>query len=436
MAIRDPYVVGTSSFDVEETRVANGATLTPSTSAVKALTGIRPGPSNPGAVTASGTPDAFSHVAPFQAFIQSTRSANGGVYTFTSDSIFDVNHLGGTYGSPANSTNPRNDLVIAHVPDTYYADANSTPIIRPVIGTPSGSPADPNLSAYPDAVVLARVRIPANATTVTNANITDLRPPHTVALGGVLPTNTATTRNALTGLYDGLVAYRRDRNWIETYDGAAWRVEGPPVVSSVADLSAITNPHTGLLATNTGDGLTYRYTGSAWVPHGLWRASTELASPAASIAFAVPSTLKNLTIRWTARSTVSAATDVLYLRINNDSTNLNYLHQLHQVINASPAHSANASGTDKWFIGNIAAALGTANCFAAGTIDIQGWDAPHQTLNAVWRSEAYVDTNLQAYMCAGGGWFRGSGPYATIQLFPTTGNNFAADTRVDVYGFE
>lgn len=434
MAIRDSWVTGTSSFDVEETRVANGANLAPGTNAVKALTGLRPGPNNPGAVTASGTPDAFSHVAPFQAFIQSTRSANGGVYTFTNDSIADVNHLGGTYGTPANSTNPRNDLVIAYQPDTYYGDGNSTAIIRPVIGTPSGSPADPSLAAFPDAVVLARVRIPANATTVTNANITDLRPPHTVALGGVLPTNTATTRNALTGLYDGLVAYRRDRNWIETFDGTAWRVEGPPVVSSIADLSAITNPHTGLLATNTGDGLIYRYTGSAWTPHSLWRASTELASPTASISFTVPTTLKNLTIRWTARSTTAAVTDVLYLRINNDSTTLNYLHQITQVINATLGSFANPTNTSQFFIGNIPAASSAAACFGSGRIDIQGWDAPHQTLSTVWQSHAYADSNVTAYLVNGGGWYRGVGPYTTVQLFvPGT---LAADTRIDVYGYE
>ncbi len=256
MAIRDTYVTGTSSFDVEEVRLANAAPWTPATTP-RIQTGIKPGPGSPGAVTATSTPDGNVQVAPFQAIIQSTRTAQGGAYTFTNDATYTVNVL----ATPANATNPRNDLIIAHAPDTFYGDANSTPIIRSVVGTPSGSPADPSLTAYPDVVVLARVRVNANATTITNANITDLRPTLTVAVGGLLPTNSATTRNNLTGAYDGMPVYRKDRRWVEINDGNVWRPLSIPIVSSVADLSAITHPATGSLAYNTADDGIYRYNG-------------------------------------------------------------------------------------------------------------------------------------------------------------------------------
>lgn len=258
MPVRDSWATGTSTFDAEEVRVANAAPWTPATNAVKALTGIKPAPGNPGAVTATGTPDAFVHVAPFAAIIQSTRAANAGVYPFVSDTIVDINIL----STPANATNPRNDLIICHQPDTFYSDANSTGVVRSVVGTPSGTPADPSLAAYPDAVTLARVRVDANATTITAAKITDLRPAPTVAVNGILPTATSTTRNALTGLYDGLPVYRRDRNWVEIYDGAAYRVLAVPICSSSADLSAITNPETGATAFVTGDDAFYRYSGT------------------------------------------------------------------------------------------------------------------------------------------------------------------------------
>jgi hypothetical protein len=264
MAIRDPWAAGTLSYDAEEARVAQAAKWTPATNAYKALTGLKPGPSNPAAVTATGTPDGFVHVAPFVAIIQSSRAANAGVYTLTVDATVDINIL----ATPAHATNPRNDLIIAHTPDTFYGDPNSTPVVRSVVGTPSGSPADPSLAAYPDAITLARVRVDALAATIVTGKITDLRPAQTVAVGGILPVASSTLRNALTGLYTGWTIYRTDRKWTETYDGTAWRVNGVPHVSSVADLSAITNPYTGQTAYNTGDALLHRYTGSAWTTGG------------------------------------------------------------------------------------------------------------------------------------------------------------------------
>lgn len=433
MAERDPLWVN-GALDPEEVRVGEGAVWTPATNAVRAKSGLRPAPGNPGAVTATGTPDANVHVAPFQAVMQSTRATAAGAYIVTLDSIKDINIL----STPAHASLARNDLIVAHQSDAYYGDADSLFRVRQIVGTPSGSPADPSLTGYPDAIPLARVRVNGAATSITSGNITDLRPTTgwAVALGGLLPVANQTVRDALTGLYDGLAIYRQDRDWVEVYNGSVWRITGIALVSSTGDLAAVTSPYTGQLATSSGDGLTYRYSGTAWIPNGIWRASTELAAPAASISFTIPSTLKNLNIRFTARSTAAAATDVIYMRINNNSTALDYLHQLTQLINAGFANNANPGGTDKFFIGNISAASASAPCFASGSIDLQGWDAPHSSLSVLWRCHVYAETNLQAYLCNGGGWFRGAAPYTTIQLFPTTGNNFAADTRVDVYGFE
>lgn len=431
MAERDSLWVN-GALDPEEVRVGEGAVWTPATNAVRARSGLRPASGNPGGVTATGTPDANVHVAPFQAVIQSTRATAAGAYIVTLDAIKDINIL----STPAHASLARNDLIVAHQSDVFYGDADSLFRVRQIVGTPSGSPADPSLTGYPDALVLARVRVNAAVTSISGSNITDLRGGFTVAVGGVLPIANQTIRDALTGIYDGLTIYRQDRDWVETYNGTAWRVNGIALVSSTGDLSAVTSPYTGQLAVNSADGLTYRYTGSAWIPNGIWRASTLLAAPAASITVTVPTTVKNLTIRFTARSSASATSDVLYMRINNSSTALDYLHQITQVINATNSNTANASGTDKFFIGNIAGNTASATCFGSGVIEIQGWDAPHAQPSALWRSHLYADTNVSAFLVTGGGWFRGAGPYTTIQLFPTSGNNFVAGTRVDTYGYE
>jgi hypothetical protein len=424
-------VTGTSSFDVEETRVASAATWTPATTAVKALTGLKPGPGNPGAVTATGTPDGFVHVAPFAAIIQSSRAANAGTYTLTVDATVDINVL----ATPANATNPRNDLVIAHTPDTFYGDANSTPVVRTVVGTPSGSPADPSLAAFPDAVTLARVRVNANATTITTGNITDLRPPHTVAVGGVLPTNTATTRNALTGIYDGLTVYRRDRNWLETHDGSAYRVHSLPVVSSEADLSAITNPSAGTAAYNTGDGHLYRYTGSAWRVHGVYRTTTKLPSPAPSVTLTIPTYLRDVRIQASMRTTASAATDEIYLRINDVSTS-NYVSTTQYTATVTNAASNNPSGTEEFLIGRASGSLATAGNYSPATIDLVGWNDPHATLGCLWQSFCYPDAPANAWLFHGGGIFTADGPYTTVTLLPNAPTNFATNSQFTVTGHE
>lgn len=130
-----------------------------------------------------------------------------------------------------------------------------------VQGTPSGSPADPSLASFPDHILLARVRVTAGATTVTNAMIDDLRPPWTVAAGGVLPVQSATARTALTA-HQGFTIYRIDKGWTEVHDGTAWRVQGFVKTAALAD---ITDPVTGQMCLLTTDNMIYRWNGSAWV---------------------------------------------------------------------------------------------------------------------------------------------------------------------------
>jgi hypothetical protein len=433
MAERDSLWVN-GALDPEEVRVGEGAVWTPATNAVRARTGIRPASGNPGAVTATGTPDSNVHISPFQAVVQSTRATAAGAYIATLDAVKDINVL----STPAHASLARNDLIVAHQSDVFYGDADSLFRVRQIVGTPSGSPADPSLTGYPDAIPLARVRVNAAATSITAANITDLRPTTgwTVAVGGTLPVANQAARDALTGIYDGLTIYRQDRDWSETYNGSVWRVNGIALVSSTGDLTAVTSPYTGQLAVNSADGLTYRYTGAAWQADGLWRSSQLLAAPAASVTITIPNTVKNVTIRWTARSSVSALVDVVYVRINNDSTTLNYLHQITQLINATLTATANPISTDKFFAGNLPGNTTLANNYGSGVFEIQGWDAPHQSLSATWRSVVYGDAAPTAYLVTGGGWFRGASPYTTVQVFPTPGNNFMAGTRIDAYGYE
>src|SRR5438067_1795008 len=93
----------------------------------------------------------------------------------------------------ADPTNPRKDIVVRYVSLSSFGPTNNVGALRFIIvaGTPAGSPTDPSDATIQAAVgagnpweKLARITLPANATTVVNAYITDMRQP--VAFAGAL----------------------------------------------------------------------------------------------------------------------------------------------------------------------------------------------------------------------------------------------------------
>lgn len=274
MAERNSWAVSDTGgvLTVEDGRLALGAHVFPGATNPRARSGFRPGPTDPALVLASGTPDGFVHVNPFQLFMQSGRGTEPGMYVQTLDAIKDINIL----STPADPTNPRDDLVIAQQSDKFYADAANTFLVKQVVGTPAGVPADPTVTGSPDFLRLARVRVNANATTITQANITNLRQTtgfgtgimlpaglFTVALGGVLPVGSLTQRDAIVGKYDGLAVWRQDLKRIEIWTGAAWRVFSRPTEDLISASETTTSTAYTDLATvgptvtlETGDAAT------------------------------------------------------------------------------------------------------------------------------------------------------------------------------------
>lgn len=266
MAERDSWAVqGTGStrvVDAEDARGGVAALLTPGSTLVSARQGIRPGPGAPFKVAATGTPGSDVTVQLGQAVLTASRAtANFGSYITSMDAVKTVHIL----DVPADPSNQRNDLIIAAQKDIYYSDSTSGFTVQRVLGTASASPVDPSLATFPDNILLARVRVTAGATSITNAMIDDLRPGWTVALGGLLPVADATARAAITTPYDGQAIYRQDRDWVEIYNGTSWCVQGVPVCTSVSDRNtAITNPYNGLEAVTTDTASRWLYAGGGW----------------------------------------------------------------------------------------------------------------------------------------------------------------------------
>ena len=124
----------------------------------------------------------------------------------------------------ADATNPRRDLIIVRVRDAQYSGSDGV-TIEAVQGTPAGSPADPSLPTG-NCFVLARVAVAAGATSITNANVTDLRGSYDSSQYGLLTAAggttvcTSTTRPA--SPFEGMCIFETDTDQKLTYNGSAW----------------------------------------------------------------------------------------------------------------------------------------------------------------------------------------------------------------------
>lgn len=113
--------------------------------------------------------------------------------------------------------------------------------------------------------------------------------------------------------------FRTDKNFLEIYDGSAWRVQGTVVVSATSD---ITNPYTGQQVINSGDN--YRvwiYNGTSWVLYnalsrvgGEWKSNSaqNLVVGATKIQFPTVSQTLSGDLTYNGTDTWTTGSDGLY----------------------------------------------------------------------------------------------------------------------------
>jgi hypothetical protein len=119
------------------------------------------------AVTQSASPGMSVQVSDGWGAVVGNYTTNMGVYQFYNDA---ANTLSVT---TANPSNPRIDLVCVTISDAYYTGASNTVQFQVIAGTPAVSPVVPTTPVM--SLALARIAVAAGATSITNANITDLR---------------------------------------------------------------------------------------------------------------------------------------------------------------------------------------------------------------------------------------------------------------------
>lgn len=126
-------------------------------------------------VTQNSTANMSVNVGAGEAFVPGTQVSNVSGHTFNTQGIYfclndSTVNLTVTAADP---TNPRIDLVVLQVIDTQYSGASDGAQLAVVTGTPAASPVAP--SAPSNSITLARISVPANATSITSGDITDER---------------------------------------------------------------------------------------------------------------------------------------------------------------------------------------------------------------------------------------------------------------------
>lgn len=222
MPERDSAWLSGGVVDAEDARLATGSLVAAGNSPVQSRTGLRPAASA-GRVSPTTPSSGQVQVAPFQGVIQGTRSPSAGAYLVTLDQAKTIDVLG---TAPAHATYGRFDLIVVRQTDTQYGDTTSAMTVSLVAGTPAQTPVEPTVTG--DVIVLARISVPANATSIGLTQIQDRRV-FTSSIGGVVPVHGAVNRPAVP--YVGQLAYRQDQRVLEAYEGTTWK---PAVANSVA----------------------------------------------------------------------------------------------------------------------------------------------------------------------------------------------------------
>lgn len=157
-----------------------------------------------------------------------------------------------------------------------------------------------------------------------------------------------------------------------------------------------------------------------------------------SVQFASLSPYNKVDIFWTARSTTSAVTRAVYLRIGSDTTAANYRMQYIQGNSTTVTGLGSVSQSrGATLIGICSGSSATAGLYGAGTISLVGWNAPHTNFLGITFNSGVLDsTTTNSYVRAGSGVYTGAGPYTSLTILPQdSGESFVSGSQFTLVGY-
>lgn len=161
----------------------------------------------------TGTAGMSYNVAAFTCV--TTRGAAAGAVLLTNDGTVNV------VTTAAPGSNSRIDSVYLWPREFSLDGVDSTPVIGVVQGTAAVSPVAPSLAAFPGAIELARITVPAGVTATNSGTTITQMAPFTTLQGGVLVFRNATERDAAT-VPDGQRCYLLDTDVEYVRANGAW----------------------------------------------------------------------------------------------------------------------------------------------------------------------------------------------------------------------
>lgn len=151
----------------------------------------------------------------------------------------------------------------------------------------------------------------------------------------------------------------------------------------------------------------------------VYEARQTLGGAVASVTFSgIPTALRALQLKWTARGS-DAATFVHFRAQVNSDAGANYNAESSQGLGGAVSAFSQLAAAYA-FCGHMTAAGTAAGIFASGVVDFVGWDSPHATfLGFTFASQAMTGGGL---INNGGGTYSVAGPYTALKLLPAAGN--------------
>lgn len=162
----------------------------------------------------TGTANMSYNVAPFTAV--SSRGAASGAVLFVNDGTVNV------VTTAAPGSNSRIDIVYAWQREFSLDGGSTTPTIAVANGTPAASPTAPSLSAYPGAIELARITVPAGVTATNSGTTITQTAPFTTVDGAPIPVRNVADLPA--AAVTGARARTIDSGVIYEWSGSAWSI--------------------------------------------------------------------------------------------------------------------------------------------------------------------------------------------------------------------
>lgn len=238
--------------------------------------------------------------------------------------------------------------------------------------------------------------------------------------------------------FNGQFARETDTLALILWNGSAWvyvATSDAPALARAFICTSVTRPASpaaGLVIYETDTGRMAIRSGAFWVyGDGTHRQRQTLGGTAASVTFSsIPSNLRSLRIKYTARGDAAATHALITLRINGSASAV-YSYQLAQFSNTGSTISTAVNAT-AFRISSIPCANTTAGVFGLGTVDIVGWDSPHANhLGLSGRGDLLATANFIIEL--NGGTYPTAGPYTALTLLPSNGN-FVAGSSFEITG--